>query len=286
MRIEFLGTAGAIPTPRPGCHCTLCERARKYGPPHARMGPSIFVHGPDILIDTPEEIRVQLNRAGIDHIAAGLYSHWHPDHTMGRRVWETMNMDWRGWPKRSRKTPIYLPEQVARDFQSWLGLEEHFRYMEEQGLVELHVMPDRVPVDVNGVLVTAIPVQVGYVYAFLFEEGNTRVLIAMDELVGWDPPPELAECDLAILPTGVFEYNFFSRERRIHQDNPVLQSEATFCQTLEMVRKLRPRRLIFTHIEEPAGNSVEDLQRIARYLHDTEGWDVAFAFDTMQVEVP
>ncbi len=285
MRIEFLGTGGAIPTPRPGCHCDLCERARKYGPPHARMGPSLFIHGPDILIDTPEEIRLQLNRAGIDHVAAGLYSHWHPDHTMGRRVWETMNMDWRGWPKQPQCTPIYLPARVARDFETRMGLDEHFRYMHDQGLVEIHVIEDYQSVEINGVRVTAIPVAVGYVYAFLLEEAGKRVLIAMDELVGWDPPPELAECDLAILPTGVFEYNYFTRERRIQPENPVLQTEATFCQTLEMVPKLRPRRLIFTHIEEADGNSVEDLERIARALQEREGWDVTFAFDTMVVDV-
>ncbi len=286
MRIEFLGTAGAIPTPRPGCHCDLCERARKYGPPHARMGPSIFVHGPDILIDTPEEIRLQLNRAGIDHIAAGLYSHWHPDHTMGRRVWETMNMDWRTWPPRPRRTPIYLPERVAEDFRSGkLGLEEHFAFMEKHGTVGINVIPDGDSITLGGVRVTPVPLAESYVYAFLLEDGTTRVLIAMDELAHWTPPDLLRGCDLVVLPTGVFEFDFFTGERRIPRDHVVLQQEATFRQTLEMVRALQPQRLIFTHIEEPDGNSVEDLQRIARHLHDSEGWDVTFAFDTMIVDV-
>ncbi len=284
MEVEFLGTAGAIPTPRPGCHCSLCERARRYGPPHARMGPSVFVHGPDILIDTPEEIRLQLNRAGIDHITACLYSHWHPDHTMGRRVWETMNSDWRGWPKHPRATPIYLPEQVARDFESGrLGLSEHFAFMREHGTVEIHVLADGESILLDTVRVTPVPVAESYVYAFLLEEGETRVLIAMDELVGWTPPAWLAGCDLAVIPTGVFEFDFFTGERRIPREHPVLQSEATFRQTLEIARILAPKRLVFTHIEEPDGNTVEDLQRIARALYDREGWDVAFAFDTMVV---
>lgn len=284
VRVEFLGTAGAIPTPRPGCHCRLCEQARRLGPPHARMGPSVFVHGPDILIDTPEEIRLQLNRAGVHHIAAGLYSHWHPDHTMGRRVWETMNTDWRGWPRQPRRTPIYLPEQVAKDFNERLGLDEHFAYMTKQGTVEVHVIPEGESLSINGVRVTPVQLADPSVYAFLLEEGSTRVLIAMDELVRWEPPEWLAGCDLAILPTGVFEFDFFTGERLIPKEHPVLQSEATFRETLEKARKLKPRRLIFTHIEEPDQNSVEDLQRIARVLCDREGWDVTFAFDTMVVE--
>ncbi len=285
MKIEFLGTAGAIPTPRPGCHCELCERARRYGPPHARMGPSLFVHGPDILIDTPEEIRLQLNRAGIDHIAACLYSHWHPDHTMGRRVWETMNMDFRQWPRQPRCTPIYLPERVAADFKVWLGLDEHFSYMQRHGTVELRIIPDGESVTINGVRVTPIPLAAAYVYAFLLEQNGRRVFIAMDELVGWSPAEELRGCDLAIVPTGIFEFDFFTGERRIPVDHPVLKSEATFRQTLEMVHQLAPRRVIFTHIEEPDGNTVEDLARIAQVLRDREGWDVTFAFDTMVVTV-
>ncbi|NPA90853.1 MAG: hypothetical protein GXO55_05325 [Chloroflexi bacterium] len=283
MRIEFLGTGGAIPTPRPGCHCRVCEPARRYGVPHARMGPSLFVHGPDVLIDTPEESRLQLNRAGIDHVTAVLYSHWHPDHTMGRRVWETMNMDWRGWPQAPKTVQVYLPEQVAKDFEERLGLGEHFAFMRSHGTVDIHVIPEGESITVGDVRITPIPLAESYVYAFLFEEGNTRVLIAMDELFGWTPPAELTGVDLAILPTGVFEFDFFTGERRIPKEHPVLASEATFRQTLEMVRALRPRRLIFTHIEEPDGNTVEDLERIAHALWQREGWDISFAYDTMMV---
>ena len=60
MKIEFLGTGGAITTPNPGCNCSVCVQARKEGIPYSRSGPSLFVHGPDVLIDTPEEIKDQL----------------------------------------------------------------------------------------------------------------------------------------------------------------------------------------------------------------------------------
>lgn len=126
LSIEFLGSAGAIRTPRPGCQCELCRGARLHGVPWARTGPSVFVHGPDVLIDTPEESAFQVDRAGIRHIAAGFYSHWHPDHTAGRRMYETRNWDWRGWPPEHECTPIYLPAQVAGDFERWMGLAENF----------------------------------------------------------------------------------------------------------------------------------------------------------------
>ena len=49
-------------------------------------------------------------RAGIARVDGCVYSHWHPDHTMGRRVWETRNGDFRTWPreaKRPRVTDVY-----------------------------------------------------------------------------------------------------------------------------------------------------------------------------------
>ena len=53
----------------------------------------MFIHGPDLLIDTPEEISLQLNRSTVTEIRAGLYSHWHPGHSSGKREFE-MYKDW------------------------------------------------------------------------------------------------------------------------------------------------------------------------------------------------
>jgi phosphoribosyl 1,2-cyclic phosphate phosphodiesterase len=87
VQVEVLGSGGASTIPRPQCACRVCIEARAKGIPYARSGPSVFVHGPDVLVDTPEEARLQLDRSRVTNIAAALYSHWHPDHTAGRRVW-------------------------------------------------------------------------------------------------------------------------------------------------------------------------------------------------------
>ncbi len=47
-------------------------------------------------------------------------------------------------------------------------------------------------------------------YAFLLEEEGKRVLIAPDELVGWDPPQTVRGLDLAVLPMGVPEFDPFT----------------------------------------------------------------------------
>ncbi|HET7037236.1 MAG TPA: MBL fold metallo-hydrolase [Thermomicrobiaceae bacterium] len=282
MQIEFLGTGGAISTPRPGCACRVCAQARERGVPYSRGGPSLFVHGPNVLIDTPEESKDQLNRSRVGTIAAGLYSHWHPDHVMGRRVWESLNQDFRSWPPQRRQTPIYLPQQVALDFRTTLGTWDHLTFLQQQGVVRLVELTDGERVVLGDTRIEPFRLAEDYVYAFLFHEGSRRVLIAPDELHGWMPPAALRGVDLAILPMGVVELDPLSGERRIPREHPVLRAEATFAQTLEIVRALEARRVILTHIEEPDGLSHDDLQQVQANLQ-RQGLPVEFAFDTLLI---
>jgi len=284
MRIEFLGTGGATTTPRPGCGCRVCVEARLRGLPYSRSGPAIFVHGPDVLIDTPEEIKDQLNRADIVRIAAGLYSHWHPDHTMGRRVWEALNVDFRNWPPSGNTTDIYLPQQVAADFEQWLGLAEHFDFMSRQGYTRVHTIPDGESITLSGVRLTPFRLAEDYVYAFIFEADERRVLIAPDELFGWQPPEFTHGVDLAILPMGVVEHDPLTGQRVLDSTHPVLRFEATFAQTLEMVQQIGARRTILTHIEEQDGLSYDDLLAVQAALAGA-GVPVEFAYDTLVLDV-
>ena len=220
----------------------------------------------------------------VTQIDAAIYSHWHPDHVLGRRVWETMNDEWFHWPPQHTVTPIYLPQQVAADFRSRLGSWEQFEYLERFGVVRLVELRDGETIALNGVQITPFRVAQDYVYAFLLDDGARRVLIAPDELFGWQPPAFVRGVDLAALPMGLPELNPLTGERMIPADHPVLQSEATFAQTLEMVRQMQPRQTILTHIEEPAGLSYDDLLRLEGTLQ-ADGAAIRFAYDTLLVEV-
>ena len=123
-----------------------------------------------------------------------------------------------------------------------------------------------------------------YVYAFLFEEGGKRVLIAMDELVGWNPPPDVRGIDLAVIPMGIVEFDPFTGERRIPENNPILGVEATFRQTLDIVRKMKAARVVISHIEEPDQLTYDDLLILKDRLRG-QGLDVTFAHDTMLIDV-
>jgi phosphoribosyl 1,2-cyclic phosphate phosphodiesterase len=284
MRIEFLGTGGAITTPRPGCTCRICVEARAKDIPYSRTGPSVFLHGPNILIDTPEEIKQQLNRAAIPQVDAAFYSHWHPDHVAGLRVWETMNGDWLNWPPHHRRTEIYLPQQVALDFRQRLGAWEQLMYLQRFAVVQVTELSDGDVVTIGAASVRPFRLSENYVYAFIIEMDGKRVLIAPDELFGWEPPADVHGVDLAVIPMGLPKFHPFSGEQLIPDDHPVLRSEATFQQTLDMVRQMNAARVIMTHIEEPAGLTYDDFIRLEVKLK-AEGYNITFAYDTMVVEV-
>lgn len=284
MKIEFLGTGGAMAIPRPLCKCRVCSEARKIGVPYSRSGPSLFIHGPNILIDTPEDIYFQINRSSIERIDGVLYSHWHPDHIMGRRILESLNADWRSYPPNNKHSDVYLPEQVAIDFRHRLGMGDHLSFFSKQGYINIHELKDGEAFSSNGVVITPFRLEEPYVYAFLVEDENYKMVIAPDELNNWKPDDSLNSIDLAILPMGVAEYHPLTGERQIPQEHPVLQEECTFIETVEIIKRLKPKRTILTHIEESDGLSFDDFKEIENNLK-AQGLNISFAYDTLIVDL-
>ncbi|MTH53538.1 MBL fold metallo-hydrolase [Bacillus mangrovi] len=282
MKIEFLGTGGATAIPRPLCGCPVCEEAREIGVPYSRSGPSLFVHDLNLLIDTPEDIYMQINRSAIRQVDGILYSHWHPDHVMGRRIVETLNADWKHHPPKPRMTDIYLPKQVAVDFERFLGSGDHFAFFEQQGFASIRELKDGDSFWIKDTIITPFRLAEDYVYAFLLENARKKVLIAMDETNGWKPDKSLQGVDLAILPAGVFETNPLTGERLFQEDHPVLKEECTFAETLDILKALQPKKAILTHIEEVNGLSHDELKKIEKQL---AGLNVEFAYDTLIIDL-
>lgn len=284
MQLEFLGSGGAITIPRPGCECRVCAGARRWGIPFSRSGPGLFVHGPDVLIDTSEEIKEQLNRSHVGRIEGCFYSHWHPDHVLGRRVWEARNADLTHRPPKNLMTTIYLPRYVAEDFDTKMGTADHLSFMEKQGWVKVVKLSDEETVQLNGVVIRPFQLPEGYVYGFMFEAEDKHVLIAPDELNGWSPPDDWQGVDLAVVPMGICAFHPLTGERRVAEDHPVLAEESTFTDTLAMIRQLQAKRVIITHIDEPDGVTYTDLKQLEKQLQK-DGLPITFAYDTMMVDI-
>lgn len=287
MKIEILGSGGATLTPRPFSTSRVSVEAREKGAPYSRMGPAYFVHDAALLIDTPEEIGPMLTWAGIQRVEAAVYSHWHPDHTSGLRVFEANYTFW-DWPPHPMPTRVYLPPQVAADCRQWLGLEKRLAYLESRNVIQITRLANDEAFQVGSIQVQPLLLAVGYVYAFLIQDDATKVLIIPDETFGWHPPDDLPALDVVIMPAGLFAFDPFNGERLIPAAHPVLQSEATFRQTLQMVAALPAKEVILSHLEEPNGLSYDDYLRLAEQLAGTHPDlpPITFAYDHQIIDTP
>jgi phosphoribosyl 1,2-cyclic phosphate phosphodiesterase len=160
----------------------------------------------------------------------------------------------------------------------------HLEFMEQRGWIRVRRLADGETLSFDGVTVRPFRLAADYVYAFELSEGGRRLLIAMDELVGWQPPAEIRGCDVAVLPMGICEYDPLTSERRIHPDHPVLRYEATYQETLRIVDELDAQHVVLSHVEEIDGLTHDDLQELGAQLR-ADGRPVTFAWDGLALDV-
>lgn len=83
MKLSLLGTGDATGTPKIGCSCLQCTRARETGAMRLRTSLLLENRGKHILIDSSPDLRQQLLQNGSPHIDAVIWTHGHYDHFIG-----------------------------------------------------------------------------------------------------------------------------------------------------------------------------------------------------------
>lgn len=277
-----MGSGGCTVIPKPLCQCRICREARRKGIPYTRSGPSAFLHDINLLIDTPAEIADQLNRSHINQIDYALFTHLDPDHIEGFRVVEQITLDFRTWHAYPEKQIcLILPEQIyeqARKIHSQYG--SIIDFYQKSDFISIKLFQDEI--QLNDVLVTAIPVdrgsQISFVY--VFEKAGKKVVYAPCDL---KPFPEhrskVKQADLLVIQPGIFEtglkHNF--KYPRNHISRNTLY---TFKQTLDLATRLQSKKVLFVHLEEYWNRSYEDYRVL-----ESKNQKIKFAYDGMVVTV-
>ncbi|HJJ42098.1 MAG TPA: MBL fold metallo-hydrolase [Methanocorpusculum sp.] len=83
MKITVLGCGDTVGTPKVGCSCEVCRKAKELGVQRLRTSLLIENNGKHLLIDTGPDLRQQLLLAGSPYIDAVIWTHGHYDHFMG-----------------------------------------------------------------------------------------------------------------------------------------------------------------------------------------------------------
>jgi phosphoribosyl 1,2-cyclic phosphate phosphodiesterase len=282
MELTILGSGGCMVIPKPCCQCAVCVEARKKGVPYARTGPSAFIHDENLLIDTPAEIAVQLNRCGIERVERLMFSHLDPDHMEGSRVVEQIALDFRTWRSYPEKRialviPEYLYERLKKVSSAYGPLID---YYERQGFLESRPFSERVRV--GRIDVTAIGVDRGSQTAFVyvFEKDGLRCVYAPCDIKPFpENRPEVRDADILVIQPGIFETRL--KHGFVYPKDHVSRTTLyTFEQTVELSRRIGARRTLFIHLEEYWNRSHDDYRRIAA-LYDR----LDFAHDGYHLEV-
>ncbi|MDD1704978.1 MAG: MBL fold metallo-hydrolase [Methanoregula sp.] len=162
MKITLLGTGDAIGTPRIGCSCPQCSRAKETGMMRLRTSLLLENEGRHILIDSSPDLRQQLLLHGSPHIDAVIWTHGHYDHFIGfGEFYRVQNIP-----------PVFAAPPVLN------YCAEAFRFLSfEKGPIEPYA-----PVEIFGITITPFIVKhpPAFTCGMLLETGESRVAYTSD----------------------------------------------------------------------------------------------------------
>jgi len=288
MEIIILGSAGCTTIPRPTCQCKICKEAREKGIPYSRSGSSIFLKEINAIFDTPEEIKNQLNRENILKVDNIFYTHWHPDHTMGFRIIEEMNLYWLAEyienKKPTKKVNVYALHDVMKDLLAIKNkFSSYIEYYKKKELVNLIELKNKQSITIKKIKITPIlvkPTPLENSTVYILEHKNKRLIYAPCDVKPFPKNKLLKNAEILItggIPDEPLKDNYF-----IPEGNPLKKELHSIKELIRIKNELKIKKLIITHIEEEWGKSFDDYKKLEQKY---KKHNIEFAFDGMKIKL-
>lgn len=268
MQIKILGSGGAIPTPKIGCSCSVCTKARDIGKPYKRNSNSLYLINTKSIFDCPEDINNSVNENKIEEIDAVFITHWHPDHCFGLRLLMQYGYDFYS-EKANHQFLLFIPENV---YKILVKVYPAIKFqLENLKTANLKLVADREVITLNELTIQPI----GFnskdadTFGYLFTEGSKKVLYSPCDTISFINYKEFRKLDLWITECGCFsDY----------------KGEISFEKAIDRINEINPTKTIFTHIEEEELNMAgwEYMEKLKDKYIDI---NFDFAVDNMTIEV-
>ena len=249
--LTMLGTGTSMGVPMIGCDCAVCTSTDPHNHRY-RSGVLLEAPGGNLLIDTSQELRLQLIRAGVHQLSGVLYTHAHADHIMGLDDLRIFGFRQKG------PIPLYCEEVVES------AIRRTFSYAFLQSET-LHCKPQlefrRVaaePLQVCGLNIQPIRLIHGTLPILGYRIGNVAFCTDVSHIP--DESWGLLR-DLEVLILGAIR----------HEPHP---THFSVGQALEVIAELRPRKAYLTHISHTLEHTETN-----RHLPDK----VELAYDGLRV---
>lgn len=257
MKLIFLGTGTSQGVPMIGSKSPV---SRSADPRDNRLRTSAAVvtdNGHVILLDCGPDFRYQMLRAGLFDLDGILFTHAHADHTAGLDDVRPICYF------RSHDIDLYAKEDVME------SLHARFAYVFATGAdrypgapdVAEHVITDD-PFFVRDVKVTPIPASHGWIGVTGYRIGNMAYLTDVKTM--YESSYKLLE-GLDVLVLNCLRYS------DPHPTHMILP------ESLEVVRRIAPKKAYFTHISEAMGFAAEAEKLLPEGVH--------LAYDTLEIEL-
>ena len=278
MKLNLLGTGGVIPIPKPCCNCDLCEDARKKGIEEYQTGPSMFIYEDNLLFDTPEEIRFQLNREDIKKVENIILTHWHPDHTQGIRIVEQINFNYLNEQAENKPINLYIGERQLELFKKF-GSGNMLSYYENKGIIKTIYLNHNEPIKFKNTIITPLYIPKTEGYYFLIEDIKTKkkVVYAPCEYHELKVYEDVRDIDVLIAHCLYFE------NKNIGSGVDYSSTEDSFEKMLNDSKEMQAKKIIITHIEEAFNLTIDELNEVAKKYY--KDFDIIFAKDGYKVEL-
>jgi phosphoribosyl 1,2-cyclic phosphate phosphodiesterase len=261
MKLILLGSEGAGHFPRPCCFCAECKKARAKG--FERTGPALIETTKGILFDTPEEIALQLNRERIKKVSAVFYTHWHPDHTQGMRIFEHLgHRD--AFPERKKgpKKPVikvFIPKGIMPDFKKYLP---PIFYYEKMGWIKIFSPKNKEPLKFGKI--TVIPVNLKRKdrqrLAYVIMQGKKKVVYMPCSIFEMQFDPLFYNADLVFMETGWIGNT--AKARAAAPKTDASHDHISFEENIALAQKLNAKTTILTHMEATQHMTTEKLEKL------------------------
>lgn len=229
--LTFLGTGTSMGVPTLGCACAVCTDARRPGSPNRRTRPSVLLayNGRNVLIDTGPDFHAQATREDLRQVDAVLYTHGHADHVLGMDDLRPLSFGKGG------DLPLYADPETADVLER--VFEYTFRKVDRyptSARVHLHRLTDApgTAVDLFGACFRRVPVTHGRQTITGYRFGEAAYLTDLNDI------PEASFALLEGLDILILD----ALRREPHP------SHAHVDKSIELVRRIQPKRAFFTHI--------------------------------------
>lgn len=272
LKLRIVGSGGVAQIPNPFCECDICQEARIKRGRYERLGPSLYIEDIKMLIDTPEDIVVALDRQNISEIEHISISHKDPDHARGIRMVEPLGYN--AITDEGHPVHFVLYPGVADDINRWNGGTLVY-YEDVLHCISIDVA-DYTRIDDIELFLVNNKTHRGNMTFYVMVQNSKKAIYAVCDNKPFVENSLYYDADVLIL--GLVSDDGILKDGSKLENAPFKDDAHTLEEVIQLKEHYRIKTVIVTHIDEYWGKSYAYYSELEKTLDG-----ILFAYDGMEI---